>query len=102
MLFKETVEEQVVNGTVVLCAQMAEQNQPLRKSLGLSYDQASRTIDIHKDVPMASLQQHWTVDIMDNEKGKITPNTVIQLGKKAIIDINTGTKIVKYSQIEAD
>lgn len=51
---------------------------------------------------MASLQQHWTVDIMDNEKGKITPNTVIQLGKKAIIDINTGTKIVKYSQIEAD
>lgn len=63
----------------------------------MSYDQSSRNIDIHKDVPIASVDQQWTVDMMDNEKGKITPAVIIQLGKKAIIDINTGTKIIKYS-----
>jgi hypothetical protein len=34
---------------------------------------------------------------MDNDKAKLNPDVTIQLGKKAIIDISTGTKIIKYS-----
>ncbi len=39
---------------------------------------------------------------MDNDKAKVNPDVTIQLGKKAIVDLQTGTKIIKYSQIEAD
>ncbi len=39
---------------------------------------------------------------MDNEKGKVNPDVSITLGTKAIVDLNTNQKIIKYSQILAD
>ncbi len=57
LLFKEQVGELVVNATLVICAQEKEQGVHMRRSLGASYDTASMSIDIHKDVPIASQNQ---------------------------------------------
>lgn len=77
----------MVNATLVICAQEKDQNIHMRRSLGASYDTASMSIDIHKDVPIASQSQQWQVNIMDNDKAKINPDVTIQLGKKAIVDL---------------
>jgi len=39
---------------------------------------------------------------MDNEKQKVKVKEVIELGKKAIIDIGTSSKMIKYSEIQGD
>ena len=47
---------------------MQSQAVHLRNSLGISYDQAARELDFNKQVPLASQDTTWTINLMDNSK----------------------------------
>ena len=97
LVFREQYKDIIINATVILCSNTKDQNKNLRLSLGMQYDQASRSIDIHKQVVLATTEQTFEIHIMDNDNGKVLKNVNIQLGEKALIDLDTSKKIIKYS-----
>ena len=74
----------------------------MRRALGLSYDLASRHLDVSKDVPLAAQSETWRVHLMDNTKQTVQSNLPIELGSKAVINLASNAKMLKYSSILGD